>query len=270
MTARPHFDVPGIESYNRSENKGNLDTNFKPESCIHGLLSFFALLYYVFWHGPRTTTAPMSILFDKIFFSMSKKSELPVIPVFDKKIAEESIDNAKPNEDVTSSGNANDVDPPTATPAGIEGTTHSSSSISPESPTTTPADIGATTAEKETQKNDDPAEDYANAIKEFKVWDDEKEGVRYSWSMFYFFMIIGSMNIMMQITSLSDPWATQWYSSSYPAMGIQLGAACMVTTIYIVTTTFPCRKIFAEVIQNPVPDQNDPENEVTQPQQETV
>lgn len=193
-----------------------------------------------------------------------------MIPVFDKKIAEESIDNAKPNEDVTSSGNANDVDPPTATPAGIEGTTHSSSSISPESPTTTPADIGATTAEKETQKNDDPAEDYANAIKEFKVWDDEKEGVRYSWSMFYFFMIIGSMNIMMQITSLSDPWATQWYSSSYPAMGIQLGAACMVTTIYIVTTTFPCRKIFAEVIQNPVPDQNDPENEVTQPQQETV
>ncbi len=181
---------------------GNKDTYFKPEGVLHGLLSFFALVYFVFWHGPRSPTAPMSLLFDKIFFSVAKKSEVPVIPTFTKKTQDndiavvESLGTAVDSTTLSTSGNADSINSP-----------QSSKDIAKkpdEESQITVVDGESATAEKETQIDENPEEIYADAVKNFKVFDDEKDGVRYSWSLFYIFMILGSLSIMIGMTGLTE------------------------------------------------------------------
>lgn len=65
--------------------KGNYDTYFKVEAFVHGITSFLALCYYLFGHGPRSTSAPLSVFFDKICYSKAKKPEIPVVPTLGKK-----------------------------------------------------------------------------------------------------------------------------------------------------------------------------------------
>jgi hypothetical protein len=92
-------------------------------------------MYYIFWHGPRSQKAPMSVLFDKIVYWKAKKPEVPVVP-------------------------------------------------------------------KNLHENDDEA--YTSAVSALRVWDDEKVGVRYSWSIFYTVMILGSLTIMMGMTNFAE------------------------------------------------------------------
>jgi len=110
---------------------GSEDVYFKAEGCFHGLSTLLALIYYVFWNAPRSKTAPLSILFDRIMYCKAKKPEIPVIP---------NLEN----------------------------------------------------------------EEFSTAIREFKVWDDEKTGVRYSWTLFYVFLILGSFSIMMSMCNFSE------------------------------------------------------------------
>jgi hypothetical protein len=148
----------------------------------------------------------MSLLFDKIFFSVAKKSEVPVIPTFTKKtqdndiVVVESLGDTTPVDSTTlsTSGNAN------ADSINSSQTSKDITKKPDEESQITLVDGESATAEKETQIDENPEEIYADAVKNFKVFDDEKDGVRYSWSLFYIFMILGSLSIMIGMTGLTE------------------------------------------------------------------
>jgi hypothetical protein len=143
ITARPRLYLYRRNKADSDIRPGNKDTYFKYEACLSGFISLFALIYYCFWHGPRSTTAPFSILFDKVFYNKAKKPEVPLIPDF------------KPQPE-TQATKTETADTKVVT-------------ISPDEADNDTSEIKvdtSKTSEKETQKEQDPALEYASAIAE--------------------------------------------------------------------------------------------------------
>jgi len=93
---------------------------------------------------------------------------------------------------------------------------------------------------------DDSPQEFLDAIKNYKVWDDEYEEVAYSWSLFYVMMTMGGFSLMMSMTNFIDPWAPVKYNSSMISLGCKLGSAAFATFIYVVLVLTPSSKISSE------------------------
>lgn len=57
--------------------KGSWDIYFRSTGLFHGILAILALFYFVFVHGPRTETAPLSITY---YYLLEDNARIPVFP----------------------------------------------------------------------------------------------------------------------------------------------------------------------------------------------
>ncbi|CAL8071950.1 unnamed protein product [Orchesella dallaii] len=168
---------------------GSTDVYFRSTGFYHGVMAILALLYFAFIHGPRSTTAPLSIVYDTIF---KPKARIPLFP---------DMHNAP--------------------------------------------------------------EEFVTAVRNHKVWDDEDEDVGYSWSRFYFMMVIGSLSLMMAMTNFTNPWASDMYNSSLVAYGFKFTTGTFSTLVYmsIVVAQCNCSKERRRK-QKPSPPEPEPVEEV--------
>lgn len=87
-------------------------------------------------------------------------------------------------------------------------------------------------------------DDFKKAVEHLETWDDEKEKVAQSWTMFYLMMLFGSLSLMMSMTNFTDPWATARYNSSKIAMYFKFFTALGVALAYVCMLICPCTRVY--------------------------